>query len=197
MAYCNERIFIEDTAHSESFQRQGEPEPTHVPDLREVLKANDIQKIVYAGEDDYLRVQPPPPRSPSPAGRSGPGRPCQSAAVLLACRHTGMGARLHTSSGHPLSHALCVGLARTRASIPGRKLLPSALGWGDCRATRLPRPAWSTFGMPKQGVEASEGSCGDMQPLQHPHASSARSSTMAFNAANPTLVDGMVAAPKP
>ena len=60
MAYCNERIYIEDSAHSESFRRQGEPEPTAVPDLKEVLKAYDIQKIVFAGEDEYLRVRGPP-----------------------------------------------------------------------------------------------------------------------------------------
>ena len=59
MAYCNERIFLEEAPHSENFRRQGEPEPTHVPDLKEVLKAYDIQKIVFAGEDDHLQVRPP------------------------------------------------------------------------------------------------------------------------------------------
>ena len=89
MAYCNERIFIEDTDHSESFQRQGEPEPTHVPDLKDILKAYDIQKIVYAGEDDYLRVQPCPHHASASltASKSGHGRACRSVPVTHAC-HT-------------------------------------------------------------------------------------------------------------
>ena len=80
MAYCNEKIYIEDTAHSESFRRSGEPEPMHVPDLKEVLKAYDIQKIVFAGEDDYLRVCLHSCRIPGMAGSSWSIQHCSNGA---------------------------------------------------------------------------------------------------------------------
>ena len=56
MAYCNEHIYIQADDYAETFRRSGEPEPQQVQDLREVLKLYDIQKIVFSGEDDYLRV---------------------------------------------------------------------------------------------------------------------------------------------